>query len=154
MNSYIFDIHINCCFVADDLAEDKYKYDLLEAGPQDLRALHRTGSNLSIHRIVENLNRELEAIESVNAYIGTIDENGSIEIEISEEYGDILQAFTIRASRKRLRRLKEVTAYNVAQHLNCDEEVDILQIPNSLKKLVRQFVIKFSGDYIFDLNEN
>ena len=114
----------------------------------------RTGSKLSIQRIVENLNRELEAIESVNAYIGTIDENGSIEIEISEEHEDILQAFTIRASRKRLRRLKEVAAYNVAQHLNCDEEVDILQIPNSLKKLVRQFVIKFSGDYIFDLNEN
>ena len=81
-------------------------------------------------------------------------ENGSIEIEISEENGDILQAFTIRASRKRLRRLKEVAAYNVAQHLNCDEEADNLQIPNSLKKLVRQFVIKFSGDYIFDLNEN
>ena len=38
--------------------------------------------------------------------------------------------------------------------LNFDEEVDILQIPNSLKKLVRQFVIKFSGYYIFDLNEN
>ena len=90
----------------------------------------------------------------MNAYIGTIDENGSIEIDISEEHGDILQAFTIRANRKRLRRLKEVAAYNVAQHLNCDEEVDILQIPNSLKKLVRQFVIKFSGDYIFDLNEN
>jgi hypothetical protein len=29
-----------------------------------------------------------------------------------------------------------------------------MQIPNSLKKLVRQFVIKFSGDYIFDFNEN
>jgi hypothetical protein len=50
--------------------------------------------------------------------------------------------------------LKEVAANNVAQHLNCDEEADILQILNSLKKLVRQFVIKFSGDYIFDLNEN
>ena len=91
---------------------------------QDLRALRRTGSKLSIHRIVENLNQELEAIESVNAYTGTIDENGSIEIEISEE------------------------------NLNCDEEADILQIPNSLKKLDRQFVIKFSGDYNFDLNEN
>ena len=71
-------------------------------------------------------------------------EPSSIEIEISEEHGDILQAFTISASRNRL---------NVAQHLNCDEEVDILQIPNSLKKLVSQFVVKFSRDYIFDLNE-
>jgi hypothetical protein len=50
--------------------------------------------------------------------------------------------------------LKEVAAFNVAQHLNFNEEVDILQIANSLKKLVRQFVIKFSGDYIFYLNEN
>ena len=75
---------------------------------QDWRALLHTVSKLSIHKIVENLNRELEAIESVNAYIGTIDENGSIEIEISEEHGDILQAFTIRANRKRLRTLKKV----------------------------------------------
>jgi hypothetical protein len=49
---------------------------------QDLRALHRTGSKLSIHRIVENLNRDLEAIGSVNAYIGTIDENGSIDVMV------------------------------------------------------------------------
>ena len=98
MNCYIFDIHINCCFVADDLVEDEYKYDLLEVGPlnmirsdvlkrvktavrsissstvplnwwtefsswQDIRALRRTGSKLSIHRIVENLNRELVAIK-------------------------------------------------------------------------------------------
>ena len=46
------------------------------------------------------MNRELEAIENVNAYSGIIDENGSIDIEISEENGDILQAFTIRASRR------------------------------------------------------
>ena len=32
MNCYIFDIDINCCFVADDLVEDEYKYDLLEFG--------------------------------------------------------------------------------------------------------------------------
>ena len=57
-------------------------------------------SELSIYRLVENMNRELEAIENVNAYSGIIDENGSIDIEISEENGDILQAFTIRASRR------------------------------------------------------
>ena len=56
----------------------------------------------------------------MNAYFGTIDENGSIEI---------------RASSKWLRRLKEVAADNVAQHLDCDEDVEILQIPTPLKKL-------------------
>ena len=67
----------------------------------------------------------------------------------------LLQVHTqCRASRKWFIRLKEEAAYNVVQHLNCDEDVGILQIPNSLKKLVRQFVITFSGDYIFDLKEN
>jgi hypothetical protein len=36
MNCYIFDIHLNCCFVADDLVEDEYKYDLLEVGPLNM----------------------------------------------------------------------------------------------------------------------
>ena len=89
---------------------------------------------------MENLNKELEAID--NTYIGTIDENASVEIMI------------IRASRKQLRRLKEMAAYNVGQHLNKDVLVDCLPIPNSLKKLGRQFVIMLSGDYMFDLNEN
>ena len=118
MNCYIFDIHINCCFVADDLVEEEYKYDLLEVGPLNmigsdvlkrvktavrsissspvplnwwtefffmagLKSPCHTRRKLSIHRILENLIRELEAIKSVNAYIGTIDENGSIEIKIS-----------------------------------------------------------------------
>ena len=97
---------------------------------------------------MENLNRELEAIENINAYIGTIGENGSIQIEISEDSRDTFHAFTIRASRNRLRRLKEVAAYNIAQDLNFEDNVDFLQIPNYLKKLVWQFVVTLSGDFI------
>ena len=33
---HIFDIHIYCCFVADDLVEDNYKYDLLEVKPLNM----------------------------------------------------------------------------------------------------------------------
>ena len=54
----------------------------------------------------------------------------------------------------KLRRLKDAAAYNVAQYLSCHSEVEDLQVPISLKKLVEPFVITFSGDYIFDLNEN
>ena len=119
---------------------------------QDFRALLRTGNRLSIHTVVENVNRKLEAIENVDAYVETIDENGNIEVEISESNDDILQAFTIRAKRKKMRRSKDVAAYNVAQYLSCHSDVEDLEV--SLRKLVRPFVITISGDYIFDLNEN
>ena len=75
--------------------------------PVSKERLVHTGSKLSIHIIVGNFKRELEAIKNLNAYIGTIDENGSIETEISEYDGDIVQAHTIMASRKPLRRLQE-----------------------------------------------
>ena len=102
MNGYIFDIHINCCFVLDDQADIGYKYDLLEVGPlnmisldvvnivraavrsisssllplnwwtdfsswQDFRALLRTGTILSMHTVVENLNQIFEAMEIADA---------------------------------------------------------------------------------------
>ncbi len=53
-----------------------------------------------------------------------------------------------------MRSLKDVAAYNVAQYLSCHSDVEDLQVPISLKKLVEPFVITFSGYYIFDLNEN
>ena len=121
---------------------------------QDFRALLRTGSRLSMHTVVETLNYKLEAIEIADAYVETIDENGNIEIELSESTDELLQAFTIRATRKKLRSLKDVAAYNVAQYLSCHSDVEDLQVPISLKKLVEPFVITFSGDYIFYLNEN
>ena len=52
------------------------------------------------------MNRELEAIENVDAYVETIDENGNIEIKISESNYYMFQVFTIRAKRKKLIRLK------------------------------------------------
>ena len=96
----------------------------------------------------------MESIENVDAYVETIDENGNIEVELSETTDEFLQAFTIRAKRKKLRRLKDVAAYNVAQYLSCQSDVEDLQLPISLRKLVRPFVITIFGDYIFDLNEN
>ena len=40
------------------------------------------------------------ALENVDAYVATIDENGNIEIKISKHNEDILQAFRIRENRK------------------------------------------------------
>ena len=58
-----------------------------------------------------------------------------------------------RGKRKKLRRLKDVAACNVAQYLSCHSDVDDLEVPISLRNLVKPFVIKISGDNIFDLNE-
>jgi hypothetical protein len=43
-----------------------------------------------------------------------------------------------------------VAAYNVAPYLKCDDDVDFLQIANYFTKLVRQFILPFSGDHIHD----
>ena len=88
------------------------------------------------------------------AYVENIDENGNIEIEITENNDFILQSFTVKASRKKLNRLKEVAAYNVGQCLCSEDDVNWLNLPKTLEKLVKKFVNTFSGDYINDLYEN
>ena len=54
-----------------------------------------------------------------------------VGIEISESNDYMLHTFTIRAKREKLRRLKDVAAYNVAQYLSCDRDVEVLQVPIS-----------------------
>ena len=192
MNCYIFDVHINCCFIADTLLEDGiyiYTHDLVEEGPlnmissdilsrvqrairrissdtvpvnwwtefsswEDFRGLLRTGTKLSIHTVVENLTSNMETLESFDTYVETVDENGNIEIEISENNEHVLQSFTVRARRKRLRTLKEIAAYNVAQHLSSDSDVGYLNVPQTLHILVKKFINTYSGDYIIDMNSN
>ena len=79
------------------------------------RAPLRTGSILSMHTVVENLNHKLEAIEITDVYVETIDENGNIEIELSESTDELLQAFTMRAKRKKLqgRMLLPIMLHNI-----------------------------------------
>ena len=90
--------------------------------------------------MVENLNRNFVTLEDIEAYVENIDENGNIEVEITENNDYILQSFTVKASRKRLNRLKEVAAYNVGQCLDCENGVESLQLPKTLKILVKKFV--------------
>ena len=77
-----------------------------------------------MHTVVEKLNQIFEAIEIADAYVETIDENGNIEIELSESSDKLLQAFTLRAKRKKLQSLKDVAAYNVGQCLSCHGDVE------------------------------
>ena len=54
-------------------------------------------------------------MKDTDAYIENIDENGNLETGLSENNDFIFQSFTIRARRKRLRRLTDIAAYNVGQ---------------------------------------
>ena len=100
--------------------------------------------------MVENLNRNFVTLEDIEAYVENIDENGNIEVEITENNDYILQSFTVKASRKRLNRLKEVAAYNVGQCLDCENDAESLTLPNTLEILVKKFANPYSEDYIID----
>ena len=83
----------------------------------------------------------------MDAYGEPIDENGNIDVEISESNDDILQGFRIRAKWKKFNKLKDVAAYKVAQYISCDRDVKDLRVPISLRKLVKLFVVTISGVY-------
>ena len=89
---------------------------------QDFRELLRS--------VVEKLNRNLATPEDVDAFV----EN----IEITENNAYILQSFTVKARRKKFKRLKEVAAYNVGLDNAC----------------AVKFVNTYSQDYIPYLYEN
>ena len=93
--------------------------------------------------MVENFNINLVTQEGFEAYVGNIDKNGNIEIEITENNAYILQSFTVKASRKKLQRLKEVVAYNVRQCLCFEHEINWLNLSKTLEKLIKKFVNTF-----------
>ena len=86
--------------------------------------------------------------------IDTIDEYGDIKIAITEETDHILQGFIVKAKRKRLRRLQDIAAFNLAQHLVSEAEVESLNITKTLILLVKRFLVTYSGSYIIDMNTN
>ena len=118
---------------------------------QDFKGLLRTETKLTIHEIVKNLTEGLEDMKDTDAYIENIDDNGNLETGLSENNDFIFQSFTIRASRKRLRRLKDIAAYNVGQCLRSESDVDL---PRTLNKSVKNFINTYSGDYINDTNKS
>ena len=81
-----------------------------------------------------------------------IDGNGDIEFSITKENHDILEGFTVKARRKRLRTLKHIAAFNVARYLDCEDDLKYLNLPVTLKPLVNKFIISYSGDYILDMS--
>ena len=70
-----------------------------------------------------------------------INENGDIKISITEENDEILEGFTLKARRERLRRLKDIAAFNVASArcLDCEGDLSYSNLPTTLKPLLKTF---------------
>ena len=118
----------------------------------DFRALLRTGTTLSIHRVVHYLRKRLQEINAYESTLNMIDENGNIEIIIEEFNEDIFQSFTLKAKRKRLRSLKDIAAFNVAKQISSEDYLEYLELPTTLKSLVKTFIVTYSGNYMIDMN--
>ena len=71
---------------------------------------------------------------------------------ITENTQDMLQGFKVKARRRRRRRLKEISAFNNAKHLASKGDIESLNIPESVKPSVKNFLVTLSGNYMIDMN--
>ena len=94
----------------------------------DFQALLRTGTLLSVHRVVEQIGSNFGRIHDFDVTLEMIDDNGNMEIMITEDTQDMLQGFKVKARRRRLRRLKEISAFNIAQHVASEGDIESLNI--------------------------
>ena len=182
MNCYLFDVQMNFCYTHENSQFDLVEFGPLNmidphilpriartlqgisllnvpknwwtefSTWSDFQALIRTGTLLSVHKVVEHIVRDFGELNDVDATLEMIDDNGNMEIMITEDTKDMFQGFKVKARRRRLRRLKEISAYNLAQHLASEGDIESLNIPESVKPLVKKFLITFSGNYMIDMN--
>ena len=115
---------------------------------EDFSGILRTGTKLSMHLIVQEINSKLELLENNSSYVDMIDENGNILIQHDETFPNLAQGFLLKAKRKRLRTLKDIAAYNVAKYSESTSDVKVLKIPLCLHNLVSIFLDTYSGDYL------
>ena len=114
---------------------------------EDFYGILRVGTELTMHSIVTKINNQLALLENSVSYIDLIDDNGNITIHYDETCSTLSQGFEVKAKRKRIRKLKDIAAYNVAKFIVSENYIETLNLPNSLKSLVSRFVDIYSGDY-------
>ena len=113
---------------------------------EDFYGILRGGKELSMHLIVRKINNQLERLVNNVSYIDLVDENGNITIQYDETFPTISQGFKVTAKRKRLRKLKDIAAYNVAKLIVSQTDLETLDIPHSLISLVSMFLDTHSGE--------
>ena len=115
---------------------------------EDYHGLPRTGTSNSMHLVVSEIESRFKLIKDGCCYIRGFDKNGNITMFLHEYFPTIMRGYIITAKRKKLRTLKQIAAYNVAECLSSEEDIKQLQIPHSLYKLVTTFLYTYSGSYM------
>ena len=57
-----------------------------------------------------------------------------------------------KQGRKPAGRLKKISVFILAQHLASEGDIESLNIPESVKPLVKKFIVTFSGNDMIDMN--
>ena len=109
---------------------------------EDFHGILRSGTKLSIHAVVAKIEEKIQSL--TNCYIDYIDENGDIVINLHEISSTVHQEFEITATRKKLRRLEQIAAFNVAKQLSCRSDTKELPLPKPMKKLINLYIDTFS----------
>ena len=113
---------------------------------EDFHGIFRTGTKLSLHSVISNTEEKPKLLKNCSASIEWIDENGNITIYLDEIFPDFQQNFKITARRKKLRRLEQIAALNVARQISCEADAEDLPLPKPLKKLIKTYLDTFSVD--------
>ena len=111
---------------------------------QDFHGILRSGTKLSLHSVVSRIEENFKSLK--NCYLDLIDENGNIIIDLHETSETIHQEFEITARRKKLRRLENIAAFNIARQLSGQADAQELPLPDRMKKLITMYLDTFSID--------
>ena len=109
---------------------------------QDFHGILRSGTKLSLHSVISRIEEKFKLL--TNCYLDFIDENGNIIITLHETSTTIHQEFKITARRKKLRRLENIAAFNVARQLSSEADIQELQLPKTMKKIINMYLDTFS----------
>jgi hypothetical protein len=110
---------------------------------EDFYGILRAGTELSMHSIVSKINNQLTLLDNSDL----IDDNGNITIQYDETFPTLAQGFEVKPKRNRLRKLKDIADYNVANFIVSENDIETLNLPNSLQCLVSKFLDIYSGYY-------
>merc|ERR1712082_162575 len=77
--------------------------------------------------------------------------NCDIVINLHEISSTVHQEFEITATRKKLTRLEQISAFNVAKQLSCRSDTKELPLPKPMKKLINLYIDTFSVELIMNV---
>ena len=147
--------------ISDERSDSKKKFwtcfNITEVGPPNRPDLHQMRMIKQILREIPHnvvtynwwsdmsdgrtaINRGLKLLKFTSAFVEEIDDIGNLTITIEESSPTIFQEFTILADIKTISRLEDIAAYNVARSLLDNNDLQDLQLPRSLNKLVATFL--------------